>query len=179
MTHSRTVLGLCGSLRAASINHAVLRAAAAVAPPTVRVELYPSLAGLPLFNPDLDATALAAVAQLRERIVTADAVLIASPEYAHGVSGVIKNALDWLVGDDTWVNKPVAVLNTAPRSQHAHAALCETLRTMSARLIEGACVAIPILGSGLDARGIASHAQHAASLRARFWPSPPSDSGAS
>jgi chromate reductase len=165
MTHSRTVLGLCGSLRAASINHAVLRAAAAVAPPTVRVELYPSLAGLPLFNPDLDATALAAVAQLRERIVTADAVLIASPEYAHGVSGVIKNALDWLVGDDTWVNKPVAVLNTAPRSQHAHAALCETLRTMSARLIEGACVAIPILGSGLDARGIASHAQHAASLR--------------
>jgi len=57
-----------------------------VAPPTVRVELYPSLAGLPLFNPDLDATALAAVAQLRERIVTADAVLIASPEYAHGVS---------------------------------------------------------------------------------------------
>ena len=166
MTHSRTVLGRCGSLRAASINRAVLRAAAAVAPPKVRVELYPSLAGLPLFNPDLDAAALAPVAELRERIVTADAVLIASPEYAHGVSGAIKNALDWLVGDDTWVNKPVAVLNAAPRSQHAHAALCETLRTMSARLIEGACVALPILGSRLDARGIASHAQHGASLRA-------------
>jgi chromate reductase, NAD(P)H dehydrogenase (quinone) len=120
MTHPRTVLGLCGSLRAASINRAVLRAAAAVAPPTVRVELYPSLAGLPLFNPDLDATALAAV----------------------------------------------AVLNVAPRSQHAHAALCETLRTMSARLIEGACIALPILGSKLDAPDIASHAQHAASLRA-------------
>jgi chromate reductase, NAD(P)H dehydrogenase (quinone) len=117
MTHPRTVLGLCGSLRA---NRAVLRAAAAVAPPTVRVELYPSLAGLPLFNPDLDATALA----------------------------------------------PVAVLNVAPRSQHAHAALCETLRTMSARLIEGACIALPILGSKLDAPDLASHAQPAASLRA-------------
>lgn len=163
--HTRTVLGLCGSLRAVSINRAVLHAAVSVAPPGVRVELYPSLAGLPLFNPDLDSTALAPVAQLRERIVGADAVLIASPEYAHGVSGVIKNALDWLVADDTWVNKPVAVLNTAPRSQFAQAALCETLRTMSARLIESACVALPILGSGLDARGIASHAQHAASLR--------------
>jgi len=165
MSHPRTVLGLCGSLRAASINHAVLRAAASVAPRGVRVELYPSLAALPLFNPDLEATALAPVAQLRERIVTADAVLIASPEYAHGVSGVIKNALDWLVGDDTWVEKRVAVLNTSPRAQHAHAALCETLRTMSARLIENACISLPILGSGLDARGIASHAQHAASLR--------------
>jgi NAD(P)H-dependent FMN reductase len=166
MTHPRTVLGLCGSLRAASINRAVLRAAAAVAPAGVRVELYPSLAGLPLFNPDLDGSALPAVAQLRERIVAADAVLIASPEYAHGVSGVMKNALDWLVGDDTWVNKPVAVLNSAPRSQHAHAALCETLRTMSARLIERACVGLPILGSGLDAEGISSDAQHAARLRA-------------
>jgi len=166
MTHPCTVLGLCGSLRAASINHAVLQAAVSVAPPGMRVELYPSLAGLPLFNPDLDATALTPVAQLRERIVAADAVLIASPEYAHGVSGVIKNALDWLVGDDTWVNKPVAVINTAPRSQHAHAALCDTLRTMSARLIASACVSLPILGSGLDARGIASHAQHAATLRA-------------
>jgi chromate reductase, NAD(P)H dehydrogenase (quinone) len=166
MTHPRTVLGLCGSLRAASVNHAVLRAAAAVAPRGVRVELYPSLAPLPLFNPDLDATTLAPVAQLRERIVTADAVLIASPEYARGVSGVIKNALDWLVGDDTWVAKPVAVLNTSPRAQHAHAALCETLRTMSARLIENACISLPILGSGLDARGIAANADHAARLRA-------------
>jgi NAD(P)H-dependent FMN reductase len=166
MTHPRTVLGLCGSLRAASINLAVLRAAAFVAPPQLRVELYPDLAGLPLFNPDLDATALAPVAQLRERIVTADAVLIASPEYAHGVSGVIKNALDWLVGDDTWVNKPVAVLNTSPRAHHAHAALCETLKTMSARLIEDACVSLPILGSGLDARGIAAHGEYASSLRA-------------
>ena len=167
MTHprDRTVLGLCGSLRAASINRAVLRAAVSVAPAGVRVELYPSLADLPLFNPDLDSGALAPVAQLRARIAAADAVLIASPEYAHGVSGVIKNALDWLVADDTWVNKPVAVLNAAPRSQHAHAALCETLRTMSARVIESACIALPILGSGLDTRGIASHAQHGASLR--------------
>ena len=82
MTHPRTVLGLCGCLRAASINLAVLRAAVSVAPPGVRVELYPGLAARPLFNPDLDATALAPVAQLRARIVSADAVLIASPEYA-------------------------------------------------------------------------------------------------
>ena len=86
MSNPRTVLGLCGSLRAASINHAVLQAAVSVAAPEVRVEVYPSLAGLPLFNPDLDATALPAVAQLRGHIVHADAVLIASCELACGAA---------------------------------------------------------------------------------------------
>lgn len=140
------VLALSGSLRAASINSAFCRAAARLAPPGMRVALYTNLGELPLFNPDLESTPPASVLALREYVVAADALLIASPEYAHGVSGPMKNALDWLVSCEGFVGKPVAVVNASPRAHHAYDALLETLRTMSAELVEEACVAIPLLG---------------------------------
>ncbi len=144
------VLGICGSLRAASLNAALLRTAARIAPPGMQLRVLGSLGSLPLFNPDLEVQVPAAVAALRGAVDAADALLIATPEYARGVSGTIKNALDWLVSHEGFVGKPVALLNASPRAHHAQAALRETLRTMSALLIEEASVAIPLLGSGLD-----------------------------
>ena len=61
--------------------------------------------------------------------------MIAAPEYAHGVPGALKNALDWLVASDAFPGKPVALINAAPRAFHAQAALRETLATMAARLV--------------------------------------------
>jgi chromate reductase, NAD(P)H dehydrogenase (quinone) len=144
------VLGLSGSLRAASLNAALLRTATRLAPRGMQVSVLQGLGELPLFNPDLEAQVPAAVAALRSAVDTADALLIASPEYARGVSGTIKNALDWLVSHEGFVGKPVALLNASPRAHHAQAALRETLRTMSAVIIEEASVAIPLLGAGLD-----------------------------
>jgi chromate reductase len=144
------ILGLSGSLRAASLNSMLLRAAARLAPDGVEVELGAELGALPLFNPDLVPVDPPAVARLRRRIIAADALLIASPEYAHGVSGVLKNALDWMVGNESFVGKPVALLNAAPRANIAEAALRETLATMSASVIEAACIGVPLLGSRLD-----------------------------
>jgi NAD(P)H-dependent FMN reductase len=161
-----TVLGLCGSLRAASLNQRMLRAASRVAPPHVVLEIYPSLGRLPLFNPDLEPADPPPVADLRQRIIAADALAIASPEYAHGVSGVIKNALDWMVGNESFVLKRVAVFNASPRALHARAALEETLRTMSAVVVDAACAELPLLGSGLDEDAIVSHPQLAPVLRA-------------
>ena len=69
-------------------------------------------------------------------------MVICSPEYAHGVPGVLKNALDWVVGSGELVDKPVGVWNLSPRAVHAHASLLETLRTMSARVLPEVCVAI-------------------------------------
>src|SRR5579872_2393862 len=141
------VLGLCGSLRRASVNLALLRAAARLAPPGLELRVFGRLGELPLFNPDLEAELPPPVAALHGAVAAADALLIASPEYAHGVTGTIKNALDWLVAFEPFVGKPVAVLNASPRAHHADEALRETLRTMSARIVEEASLSLPLLGS--------------------------------
>lgn len=144
------LLALCGSLRAASLNAALLRCAARLAPPDITLHLFGGIGELPLFNPDLEAAVPAPVQALRQAVAEADALLIASPEYAHGVSSAIKNALDWLVSCEAFVDKPVAVWNASPRAHHADAALRETLKTMSARIVEDASACVPLLGAGLS-----------------------------
>ncbi len=138
------ILALSGSLRSASINSAVLRAISDLAPATIEVRLFSGLGDLPLYNPDLEPAPPAVALQLRNEVAIADALLIASPEYAHGVTGTIKNALDWLVAFEGFADKPVAVLNASPRAHHADAALKETLVTMSASLIEAASITLPL-----------------------------------
>lgn len=141
------LLAISGSLRAASLNTALLRAIARLAPSDVQVELFHDLDKLPLFNPDIEAQNPPAVVLLNALLIQADGVLIASPEYAHGVTGVMKNALDWMVGREAFVNKPVALLNASPRAVHAQAALKEIITVMSARIVEAASISLPILGA--------------------------------
>jgi chromate reductase len=158
------VLAISGSLRAASHNTTLLRAVARIAPPGIEVVLYRGIGDLPLFNPDIESPAPQSVADLRNEIMAADALLIASPEYAHGVTGAIKNALDWMVGNESFVYKPVALLNASPRATHAQAALRETVTVMSARIIDEASITVPILGSHLDEDGIVQHPVISAAL---------------
>jgi len=158
------VLALCGSLRSFSMNAALLRATARLAPPGVIVNIFPP-GDLPLFNPDLEADLPAAVRRLHAAIDECAALLIASPEYAHGVSGVLKNALDWLVSYEGFVGKRVAIFNASPASVHAHAALREILTTMSARIVEPACLSLPLRGLRLDDAGMVA-SMHAPAIRA-------------
>ena len=148
------VLAISGSLRAASINSALLRAALRLAPPGVAVQIFNGVGQLPLFNPDLEAQLPPQVIALHDAVAAADALLIASPEYAHGVTGCIKNTLDWLVSFEPFIEKPVAVLNASPRAHHADAALRETLKTMSAVIVEAASISIPLLGAQLSEDGM-------------------------
>ena len=140
------ILAVAGSLRAASINAAFCRAAARLAPPGLHITVHRALGLLPPFNPDLEPDPPRSVIQLREAVAAADALIIASPEYAHGISGVLKNALDWLVSYEGFVAKPVAVINTSPRAHHAHDSLLEVLETMSATLVHEASLSVPLLG---------------------------------
>ncbi|NRR32782.1 NAD(P)H-dependent oxidoreductase [Oxalobacteraceae bacterium] len=142
------ILAISGSLRAASINSMLLRVLVSVAPPGVEVAIYTGLGQLPLFNPDIDMPP-PVVAALQDSLTTADAVVIASPEYAHGVTGAIKNGLDWMVGNDSFIDKPVAIFNASPRATHADAALREIMTVMSAKLVEAACVSLPLVGARL------------------------------
>jgi NAD(P)H-dependent FMN reductase len=160
------LLTICGSLRAHSSNAALLDAVARLAPPNVEVIIYAGLATLPLFNPDLDIEpAPLPVRGLRDAIVVADALIVSSPEYAHGVPGALKNALDWLVSGVEIYGKPIALLNPSPRSLHAHRQLAETLRTMGAALIDTACLSLPIAGRGLDAAAITADEELASTIR--------------
>lgn len=116
------------------------------------VRIYDGIDRLPYFNPDLDGglndpLLPLAVRELRDAIAHSDVVLISSPEYAHGISGVMKNALDWLVGGAEMVEKRVAIFHTAPHATHAHAAIQETLRTMSVRLEGEAALSISMRGA--------------------------------
>ncbi|HTQ80607.1 MAG TPA: NADPH-dependent FMN reductase, partial [Thermoanaerobaculia bacterium] len=151
------LLALSGSLRARSSNAAALKAAAALAPAGVSVHLYEGLGELPHFNPDFDtegALLPEAVAALRAEVQAADGLLISCPEYAHGVPGSFKNALDWLVSGSEIVGKPVAFLQTSPLATFAPAALHETLRVMSARLVEEAFVTFPLRTGKIDEAAI-------------------------
>lgn len=162
------VLAISGSLRSSSSNTEALKAAALVAPPVGGVTLYEGLRDLPAFDPDLDtpdATLPHAVQDFRAQIGAADAVLICSPEYAHGVPGSLKNALDWLVSSSEMLFKPIGLLNISPRSTHAYASLAETLRTMSTVIVEDASIELPLSGSRLNAGAIAGNAEFAEPLR--------------
>lgn len=164
--HPIRILGISGSLRAASSNGQVLVAISRLAPPGVVVELYDGIGTLPHFSPDLDGPeAPGPVADLRRRVGAADAVMISSPEYAHGVPGSLKNALDWLVSSVEIVAMPIALLNPSPRSVHAQASLAETLRTMSTEVLSDASVTIPLSGRRLDADGILADPDLAEPLR--------------
>ena len=166
------IVAISGSLRGGSSNTAVLRAAARLAPDGVQVSLFEGVAGLPFFNPDLDGDAVPEpVAAFRAVIGSADGLLISSPEYARGVAGVMKNALDWLVASLEFPDKPVALVNTSPRAVHALAALTLTLETMSARIVREACVTLPLLGGAHDEDSIVADEALATPLRdalARF-----------
>jgi NAD(P)H-dependent FMN reductase len=92
------ILAISGSLRAASWNSTLVRALALLAPPALDVSVYGGLGDVPPFNPDDDVEpAPAAVADFRSRLRAVDAVVISTPEYAHGIPGTLKNALDWVV----------------------------------------------------------------------------------
>ncbi|MBS1766334.1 MAG: NAD(P)H-dependent oxidoreductase [Acidobacteria bacterium] len=140
------IFAISGSLRARSFNTALLLAAGGLVPPDVAVELYEGLGGLPHFNPDLDIEPPpAAVADLRARLAEADGVLICSPEYAHGVPGSLKNALDWIVSSGEFTDKPVLLINASPSfmgASLAQANLVEILRVMGASLPDSAVISI-------------------------------------
>jgi chromate reductase len=159
------IFAISGSLRAGSSNTGLLHAMAALAPEGVEVVVYGGLADLPHFNPDLDPEAIRAVADFRSRLAAADGVLISSPEYAHGVAGVMKNALDWVVASGEFVDKPVALINASPRAHHAQEALTETLVVMTARMVPEASIALPLLGRKLPEGGMLADAEIADALR--------------
>lgn len=158
------LVALSGSLRHSSYNRSALEALMMLSTNVADINIVP-LGNLPLFNPDREQDNIPEVVTLKSHLKAAYGLIISSPEYAHGISGVMKNALDWLVSGEEFVNIPIMLINTSPRATHGQQMLREVLVTMSGVIIEKSCVAIPLLGTTLDARGIVTHSQLSALLK--------------
>ncbi len=156
------VLLISGSLRQASTNGAVVRTAAALAPPNVTTAIDTTIGRLPHFNPDDDREGDPVddvVAELREAVNAADAVLICTPEYAGALPGALKNLLEWTVGDASTYEKPIAWINAsgpaAPTGgADAHDSLRKVLSYVHATIVEPACVRIPLTSHDVGPDGL-------------------------
>jgi len=164
------IVAISGSLRAASTNTALVRAAAALAPEGIDVAVYGGLAGLPHFSPELDGDAAPAPVQaLRALLAGADGVLVCTPEYAFGMPGSLKNALDWLVTSGELWRKPVAALSASPSArggEKAHAALVLTLSALEAATVAEASLLVPFVSTKVDKSGNVTDPATALALRA-------------
>jgi chromate reductase len=147
MDDGAVVLAICGSLRAASLNRALLDAVIGLAPELefVGADLVPDL---PLFNPDAESFSLP-VQRFREAAARAHGVVIASPEYAFAPSGVTKNALDWLVGSSGLMSKPTLMMSASPGHTGGFRGLAGLIPTLD---VMGAVMLDPVTVSRAGAR---------------------------
>ena len=123
-------------------------------PDNINYTIYNTLVTIPPFDPGLDNhTPPPPVAELRQLITNADAIIICTPEYAFGVPGQLKNALDWLVSSGTLVDKPVVLITASSSGEYAHPSLLRTLSALSANVIEDACLLAPFIRSKMDSEG--------------------------
>ncbi|MDI3243330.1 NADPH-dependent FMN reductase [Arthrobacter sp. AL08] len=156
MVHS--ILLICGSVRAGSVNAAVIATVADLVRTPFGTNTYDGLGGLPHFNPDLDRDPLPVeVAELRAAIRDASALLISTPEYAGAMPGALKNLLEWTIGGVEISGKPTGWINpsTNPlRAEKTYASLATVLRYTDATLVDGACVDVPVSRQSIDEYGL-------------------------
>jgi NAD(P)H-dependent FMN reductase len=156
------IVGIAGSIRKASFNAALLRAAAEVAPGGTTVEIA-SIAGIPLYDGDVEAErgVPEPVAELKNRIADADGLLLVTPEYNHSMPGVLKNAIDWLSRPPRDIprvfgGKPVAIMGATPGpggTRLAQAAWLPVLRALGTRAWFGKHLYVAGAAQAFDADG--------------------------
>lgn len=138
------ILAVCGSLQAASRNRDLVARAVALSPDGMMVEVFDGLGDLPHFNPDLEAAPGPAVERWRAALAASDAVLFACPEYGFSLPGVVKNAIDWVIGSGELERKIVAITAAShhpERGLRGLAALREPLTAVSATIVGGRPIA--------------------------------------
>ncbi len=136
MTDKIKILAISGSTRKASSNGNLIKAIAGLTSEIFSVTIFEGLSGLPHFNPDLDNEheVPQQVTDFRRQLSLADGILICSPEYAIGVPGTLKNAIDWTVSSMEFSQKPVALITASLSGEKAHSSLSGTLLIIEARM---------------------------------------------
>jgi len=150
----KKILGIPGSLSEGSANYAILKLVGNVAGNEIDLTIYNGVGHLPHFNPTMDIQpAHAEVEKLRNELKAADAVIICTPEYAFGVPGSLKNALDWTVSSGEFVNKPLALITASLSGEKAQAALLQIFTALSANITAERTLLLSFIRSKLDEKG--------------------------
>src|SRR3954469_23590163 len=144
------ILAVSGGLRPTSTNALLVKEIQKWAPANVEIAIYPRLGTLPAFD---GGDASETVNDWRHQLAAADGVLICSPEYAFGVPGALKNAIDWTVGSGELVNKPVALITAASSGDKAHAAWLQIFSALSADIPAEGALLIPFIRTKFNIQG--------------------------
>ena len=147
----RTILAVSGSLRSNSSNTLILNEIQKWVPQHITLTIYQDMATLPAFDDSMEAPE--PVIAWRRLLVEADGVFICSPEYAFGIPGALKNAMDWTVGSGELVNKPLALVTAATGGDKAHAAWLQIFTALSVNIPDGGSLLIPFVRSKLNEKG--------------------------
>lgn len=150
------VFAMSGSLREASANTEILNLLKPLLPEHTEFLIYSGVGKLPHYNSDFDQdNEPVAVKELRGMIARSSMVIISTPEYAHGIPGSLKNALDWLVSTTVIENKAAGLIfGSTSESRYAQEALVEVLKTMNAKIVPGAVINIPGIRTKIEDNSI-------------------------
>ena len=151
MKSKLNIVAISGSLRENSSATNVLMQASKLLPAFAEVTMYNGIGNLPHFN-DTDIVP-AEVTTWRQLIAAADGVIICQPEYAFGVAGSLKNALDWLVASGSFDNKPLALITAATGGDKAHTAMMLTMKALNAKVADAANIVIPFVRAKFNDKG--------------------------
>jgi len=154
----KNILAISGSTRKASTNFQLINAIADLTAAVFNISIYEGIELLPHFNPDDTDNAPAVVVSFRQQIAEADAVIICTPEYAHGIPGSLKNAIDWTVSSNEFNQKPTALITASTDGTNAHQSLLEILKTIEAKDIEQNQLLIQFARTKIDGNNIKDEA---------------------
>lgn len=158
MTIKKKVLAISGSTRQKSSNLHLIGAISVLSTDSCYIDIYEGLSRLPHFNPDLDdAHVPQEVSEFRQKVKGADGILICTPEYAMGVPGTLKNALDWTVSSMEFSKKPVALITASLSGEKAHEALIGTLEVIESAMTPDTQLLISYIKTKVNEGGITDH----------------------
>lgn len=150
----KNIIAISGSLREGSSNHNILLLLGKMIPDGTNYTIYNGLRDIPAFDPGIDSDSPPpTVSDLREKVSQADGIVICTPEYAFGVPGALKNALDWTVSTGSFSGKPTALITASTGGENAHEALIKSLGAIDAKLSRETTLLIQFVRSKMDADG--------------------------
>ncbi len=148
------ILAISGSTRKSSSNRDLIKAIADLTSETFTISVFEGLSDIPHFNPDLDnENPPEQVINFRRQLREADGILICTPEYAMGVPGALKNAIDWTVSSMEFSKKPLALITASLSGEKAHASLLGTLLIIEAHMTADTQLLITFIKTKVDGNG--------------------------